>query len=412
MGRIRFNLREPSGINETPIYLIYQDKGPPLVYPVGLYVIPKSWDFKNYQFRGKTAIAKKSNEQLELYRLELQTILLNFKMNGERFTKDKAKSALDRTFNTASIDDVTIFGFTKTIHDRLKGTVNKDGLPRILQHIESFNPTATFEDIDNGFYQKFCDYLFDFGLVRITINKILTEFKRVWQLAIEEGITKNRNLGIVKKFRTKTDHVAIELSDLKMIYDYQITEPLLNYEVELVQEIKNRFLLACFTGLRISDWNKIKKANIETVEGESMFVIHTQKTDVVCAIPVNLFPFTSKILDTYEDELPDISKRDLGKVSRILKELSKRAGLNRLTEEVVWKRTQTTLQKQLFERVSAHTARRTFATILLNKGYSENEIKKMTGHKSAAAFAKYDKQKSVDNAVNISKMNNSKLKAI
>jgi site-specific recombinase XerD len=412
MGKIRFNLREPRAIINTPIYLIYQEKQEVLVYPTGLYVTPKNWDFKNYEFRGKSAISKKSNEYLKFYRLELQTILLNFKINKNRFTKDKAKAALNKAFNGTSIDEVTIYDFTKTIHDRLKGTVNKQGLPRILQHIKLFNCYSTFEEVDNAFYERFCDYLFGLGLVRITINKILTEFKRVWQMAVEEGITKNRNFGIVKKFKTQTDHIALELKDLKTIYDYQITEPILNFDIELVQEIKNRFLLSCFTGLRISDWNKIQKSNIEIIDNQAMFVIHTQKTSVVCAIPTNLFPFINKILNTYPGELPKLSKRNLGNVSKILKQLCKCAGLNQLTEQVVWKRQKTTLQKQLFERVTAHTARRTFVTVLLNKGYSENEIKKMTGHQSSASFNKYDKQKAVQNAVNISKKRNGKLKAI
>jgi hypothetical protein len=36
----------------------------------------------------------------------------------------------------------------------------------------------------------------------------------------------------------------------------------------------------------------------------------------------------------------------------------------------------------------------------------------MTGHQSSASFNKYDKQKAVQNAVNISKKRNGKLKAI
>lgn len=412
MGKIRFNIRNPKSDSDTPVYMIYQEKGPPLVYPSGLYVLPKNWDFDKYKIKGKSAIVKKSNEQLDLYRLELQTILLDMKRTGERFTKAKAKAALDRKFNIVSINDVTIFGFAETIHNRLKGTINKDGLPRILLHIERFDKTATFEDIDNDFYERFTKYLFELNFVRITINKILTELKRLWQLASEEGITKNPNLKIIKKFKTYTDHVALELKDVKVLYDYQITEKHLNYDIGIVQEIKNRFLLGCFTGLRISDWNKIQKSNIETIEGESMFVISTQKTDVICAIPVNIFPFTKVILDSYPDELPILTKRNFNIINRVLKDICQKAGLNRITDEVVWKRQKTTIQKRLFERVSPHTSRRTFVTTLLNKGYSENEIKKMTGHKSAASFSQYDKQKAVENAVNISKTNNRKLKAI
>lgn len=411
MGKIRFNLRNPKSKTETPISLVYQDKGKRLVYPVNLYIIPTKWDFDKYCFKGKNAISKKANEHLDMYRLELQTIILNMKMNGERFTKDKARKALDRRFNVKTVDDTTIFGFTKIVHERLKGKANKAGLPRVLMHIERFNNTATFDDINVNFYNDLCDYLFNLDFYRTSVNKVLTEFKRVWTLAIEEGITKNNKLSIIRKFKTHTDHVALQIKDLKVLYDYKVTEKHLGYDIEIIQEIKNRFLLACFTGLRIGDWNKIQKSNIQTIEGQNMFVIHTQKTGVICAIPTNIFPFVQRILDTYEGELPTLSKREINYVNRVVKDICKKAGLNRITTETIWKKQKTTVQRQLHERVSPHTARRTFVTILLNKGYSENEIKKMTGHKSSASFEKYDKQKAVENAINISR-NLGKLKAI
>lgn len=412
MGKIRFNLRNPSEKGKTPIYMVYQDKSKPLVYPVGLYASAKEWDFDNYQFKGKKAIAKKSNEQLDLYKLELQTILLDMKMNGERFTPQKAKKALDRRFNTKTEDDTTIYGFAKIVHNRLKGTVNKSGLPRILQHIEAFDKNATFEEIDINFYNRFCDYLFDEqDFYRTTTNAVLTQLKRLWQMAVSEGITKNRNFQIIKKFKTRTDHVALDLNDIRKIYDYEITEKHLDYDIQIVKDIKNRFLLSCFTGLRRSDWNKIQKANIQTIDNEKMFVVNTQKTDIICAIPINIFPLTNEILKSYEGELPKFTPKQFNFVNRVIKDICEKAGLNKIITVTVWKRQKQTVQKQLFELISPHTARRTFVTTLLNKGFSENEIKKMTGHKSSASFSKYDKQKTVENAINVSR-SVAKLKAI
>ena len=42
-----------------------------------------------------------------------------------------------------------------------------------------------------------------------------------------------------------------------------------------------------------------------------------------------------------------------------------------------------------YKMVSSHTARRTFATINLERGYLVQNIKRATGHKTISAFEKY-----------------------
>ena len=66
----------------------------------------------------------------------------------------------------------------------------------------------------------------------------------------------------------------------------------------------------------------------------------------------------------------------------------------------------TTLKKPLFERISTHTARRSFVTNMKLKGIQDSEIMKMTGHKDGKTLAKYDKETSIQNAVKLGKKSN------
>ena len=56
----------------------------------------------------------------------------------------------------------------------------------------------------------------------------------------------------------------------------------------------------------------------------------------------------------------------------------------------------TSLKKVKFEMVSAHTARRTFATILYLKKVPAKFIMSVTGHKKESTFLKYIKLKDQD----------------
>ena len=52
------------------------------------------------------------------------------------------------------------------------------------------------------------------------------------------------------------------------------------------------------------------------------------------------------------------------------------------------------MKAPFYKRVSTHTARRTFITILKNKGIADKTIMEMTGHKDFKTFNSYYK---VDN---------------
>ncbi len=128
---------------------------------------------------------------------------------------------------------------------------------------------------------------------------------------------------------------------------------------------KQTFMFCCFTGLRHGDmaalrWKDIRK----TDEGEVIFVPSMQKTKHPVIVPLgkqakSWMPERPKDAD---DQLVFPNAPKLGATNRALKNMAKRAGINKL--------------------VTFHTSRHTFATMTLTAGTDIYTTSKLLGHTS------------------------------
>lgn len=107
---------------------------------------------------------------------------------------------------------------------------------------------------------------------------------------------------------------------------------------------------------------------------------------------IPLFELSNYILKKYDYKLPLITNQ---KQNEFIKDIFEDASFNEIVE---YTRTQnkekTTKEKVFKDRISTHTARRTFITIMKKKGIADKTIMSMTGHKDLKTFNTYYK---VDN---------------
>jgi len=147
----------------------------------------------------------------------------------------------------------------------------------------------------------------------------------------------------------------------------------------------------CFTGLRFSDYSTVEKENIVNIDGDLFIKIIPIKTDDLVIIPCN--PAVLDLFKKYEknyNSLPRAIAKQ--KFSECIKEVCKMAGL------IEKGRLSTSPKTELFNCVTSHNARRSFATNLYLDGYPIIEIMKITGHKTEKAFLKYIKVSKLDAA--------------
>ena len=150
-----------------------------------------------------------------------------------------------------------------------------------------------------------------------------------------------------------------------------------------LEKVRDLFYLGCVTGLRYSDYSAINKGN---VQGDYLSLISLKNKDKL-SIPLN--DYSRYILEKYDYQLPTISEQ---KFREYIKEVCEIVGINQPTIKTVFIGS-TRYDEQILKhnRVSTHTARRTFITLSLENGMRPEVVKSITGHRNLKSFEKYIK---------------------
>jgi integrase len=159
----------------------------------------------------------------------------------------------------------------------------------------------------------------------------------------------------------------------------------------IMEEQRDLFIIGAWTGLRLSDYKNIKLENMVKIDGDLFIKMITKKTKGLVIIPCN--PVVINILKKYEvnrNKVPNSVSDQY--FNRLLKDACQIAGL---TEKG---RLSKTPELALYQCVSSHTARRSFATNMYLQSFPTIDLMKITGHSSEKTFLKYIKMSKLDSA--------------
>ena len=172
-------------------------------------------------------------------------------------------------------------------------------------------------------------------------------------------------------------------------------------KLTLLQEsnIRDMFIIACYTALRISDIQKLKEAVIR----DGVISLYQTKTKEQVEIPI--LKEISPLISYYQKAgFPSI---DICKANKVIKELAKRCGINQPIKHKEHRGGSIHVKTQpKWEMISFHTARRSCITNLYKRGYPVNYIMTLSGHRSIQAFQRYMRATSkelMNNFVNLLK---------
>lgn len=191
-------------------------------------------------------------------------------------------------------------------------------------------------------------------------------------------MTDNTKYQLFKNVSEESQSIALNDSELDMLARFDFSRS------ARLDRTRDLFLVGCYTGLRFSDFTRIREENISG----GMLTMQQQKTNEFVTIP--LHPVFLRIWEKYSGNLPgNISNQ---KFNDNLKDVCREAGL---TEHVIKSITKggkklTTVYEK-WQLVSSHTARRSFATNLYKSGFPSLSIMQITGHKTESSFLKYIK---------------------
>jgi len=261
------------------------------------------------------------------------------------------------------------------------GTIKQYRLTcRIIEEFETSHGRITLKEFDSkgksNFTKRFIEYLKNEKNYKgSSITKLFKQFNA---FLIQ---TENRNnlpyelrrlsyKGLDCGFQTK---IILTEEEIEKIHH-------LSGLSDKLEEVRKLLIVGIWTGLRYSDWHKIKCYQ----QADEHLTIKTTKTNSVCCIPITdqLRPYLEYFS---QNGIPSyIQNTNLNsQVNDMLKQVIKEANIDR-TIQISEKE-----KLPIHEVFSTHSCRATFITNMLLKGIEITKIMNMTGHKNEKEIKTY-----------------------
>ena len=348
----------------------------------------------------KKRTAKDINTEIEKATTKIEDIFNDFAKNEIIPTIDQFRHRYNNTTDTTER--------TKTILDHFDEFVAKESnfnswkettiekFSGIKNHLIGFGGTQSefsFDTFNKEGLNDYVTYLRDVKEMRnSTIKKQISFLK--WYLKWAKGEGYN-NTDAYMTFSPKMPKeekkvIFLDWDELMKVYKFDFsTVPDIDPEnVKALERVRDVFCFCCFTSLRYSDVENLKRSDIKNGE----MSITTIKTDDTLTIELN--DYSGAILTKYAGEvypdnkaLPVISNQ---KMNDHLKQLGEICGLDTpitITYYKGAKRYDEVYPKH--ELLTTHCGRRTFICNALMLGIAPNTVMKWTGHSDYKSMQPY-----------------------
>lgn len=418
---LRFELRQDK-VNrrgEHPLILVIRVAGQRRKMATGVTLQPELWDNENQKIinptqklkaqlqksYGESIIPKnqlfQNQEEISSLFNKIKTIEMKFSLEGISYSADMILEALKGSSNIKTKREDP----SNLVYDFIDRYIQEHELTRVKgslvvykslkKHLNNYQKKTKhkiqFEKIDYSFMQSFQNFLIGWKEIHIktkrekTLNNIsiakqLSTLKTFLGYAKRQGIKVNTGYKDFTIKKDKLEVIALTQNEFDLLVNLDLrTEKRLD-------RVRDVFIFSCVTGYRYSDLVQLKRVHIKKED----IKLTVKKTKDVLIVPLNTFAVD--ILEKYKEmalPLPMISNQ---KYNLYIKELCKKAEINDPVEIIRYKGS--IKQSKIFtkhEIISAHTGRKTFATLSLEKGIPAETVMKITGHTDYKSFQRYVK---------------------
>lgn len=233
-----------------------------------------------------------------------------------------------------------------------RNILTKQNYKTLFNNLERYKPGALVTDIDYQFVVSYDKWLRDSGIAHNTrISRL-----RLLRAVLNEA--KNRDIISVNPFE------RFKIQQMVSKKGYVTNEQLRQLESMRLKGyedlVRDAFLVGCYTGLRFSDVTALRQSHIK----DGWLVIAMKKTKFTVEIPV------AKLFD---GKMLKIVEKYGGDIGRLTKKLGSNATVNKTL-------------RGLLDAVGAdakitfHSSRHTFATLLGQQGVDITVVSKLLGH--------------------------------
>lgn len=386
-----FSLDEPKSEKETTIWLRMRCADGALKYPVKKKVHPSNW----YGER-----VNKDPAKINLILNKIETIVHQLQLQKDLNGIPISKSLVTSTLNKALGRELGSKNFYEVVNqiidDRESGKELTPAGKRFSWHtikgyrhtrdnLLRFDKHMTFEKITMKTYADLVAFYNEKDHSINAIGKTIKNWKAFLKAAHKRGIHSNL-VYLSEDFRIPAEDtydVYLGPGELDKIYKHNLPNKVLD-------QVRDWFIIDCFTGLRISD---IQLLGADNILKDTIRIVN-EKTDTRVEIPINTY--IRSILKKWRGLPPKVTDQEM---NRSIKQVCELAGIK---EMVLYSITKGGVRKDFhfkkWEMVSNHTSRRSFITNLLNDGVPDNTVMQLAGIKKHATLMKYKKTKPEETA--------------
>lgn len=389
---LNFNLREPKGKKQTPIYAILRANGKQCKIPLGLKIEPWLWDARRQQ-----PVLTSGNENI-LHIIKIisdlklgflrkdcydcsKDIISKFRQENEMANPQKLRHSVTRT-PQATTQLRKAFNLYYKEKQVKKSTITETS--KLLKSYYEYCK-ATGKDTIGMLSQRglneYRDYLVkQRSSSNMRINSKCELVARLTNFMVGHTDFERYHLQPVK---------YSQLQEFKPKGEDKLRRPLTDNELQAIAncegltpheaEYRDLFLVQCECGCRASDlWKVFDDAQQEhyTKDGQDAVVINTLKENIKAVIM--LTPLIKLMQNKYEHGWRINVKGKVSVYNAALKRIFCRAGLSTIEQYTDAYGVQQ--QRPLHEVINSHFARYTFVRRCLDRGLTSSEIKDMTGH--------------------------------
>lgn len=404
MAKLNFYLRDKNSKNYTAVILYFRYSNVTLKYSTGETIEPKYWNEDTQRAKETRLFPTFAEFNARLNNLTTD-VLNEFRkyLNDNEQTPpslDKFRAILDiklqKKVEEEKVKPLDLFSFCEQYlidcETRLNEKTGKPTKPasilvykQAIRELKNFknkfykNKVLDFAQIDYYFYTQYQKYLInDKQFSTNTVGKHIKTLKMFFIEAQARGLMPNFYSKRFKSVSEQTEAIYLNQDEIETIYGLNLANN------PRLDRVKDLFVIGCLTGLRFSDFTRIRPENIDG----DFIEIETQKTGGAVVIPIH--SIVREILEKYDNNLPKAISNQ--KMNEYLKEIGQLAQLDDIVSKSYTKAgkkvTRTYLKHEL---ITTHSARRSFASNAYKMGMSAISIMGITGHKSEVQFMKYIK---------------------
>lgn len=406
--RSTFNLKDSNkdGLTSIRFIAFFKEENKKFVYATGESINPSDWDFENRQPKDLIGRTTKANNmrsikmQLDRYPTFLTKIINQYKISNQEITIENIRNEFNLEFKRVKAISNKFFEvydlfLQMKLADRTDEANSDSTIKRykynrklLLAYQTYSKKQLHFNNINTDFYNSFIDYCVTIKKHSAnTLSRNIGLFKTFMYWAFNNNHTYKADFKNFKNVKKEiTNEVALTLDQVNEVFQFDLSQ---NRRLERVRDL---FVFGCSTGMRFSNYSKIKESDIE-----NNYINVRDKKDPDKSLSIPLNEFSKFILEKYDYKLPIMTNQIF---NNYIKEVFQIIGFNQDVKKT------TKIGKKIIEsvtpfyqRISSHSSRRSFITIMKNKKIPDKVIMSYTGHKSLEVLNKYYRPNEEDKVV-------------